>query len=307
MALTNQSDILLESGTNELEIVMFHVGTGMFGINVLKVREIIQPVEITETPNRHQNLEGIIRLREEVIPVIDLAKVLGYPPADQPEHDKFIIGELNQRKVAFHVHSVSRIHRISWEQIEKPGDLSQGHDANTIGIVKMDQGMALLLDYEKIVMDIAPKTEIQSIQKNEDQVNDRSNKKLMIVEDSPVLRKLLADTLEEAGYTSIVVYQDGKEAWDFVNGLVKTEDIDASDIRIPDAIITDLEMPRMDGHQLTLKIKEHSKLQHLPVVIFSSLITEDLYHKGERVGADAQISKPEISQLVEEMDKLILN
>ncbi|SDH51981.1 chemotaxis protein [Alteribacillus bidgolensis] len=304
MAVTNQSDILLESGTNELEIVMFNVGTGTFGINVLKVREILQPVEITETPNRHKHLEGIVRLREEVIPVIDLAKVLGYPPADQPEYDKFIIAELNQMKVAFHVHSVSRIHRISWEQIEKPGDLSQGHDANTIGIVKMDQGMSLLLDYEKIVMDIAPSSEMQGIQRNDEHVKDRAHKTLMIIEDSPILRKLLENTLEDAGYTSSVLYQDGKEAWDYISSLTETDGSDNK--RLPDLIITDLEMPRMDGHHLTIKIKEHEELKHLPVVIFSSLITEDLYHKGERVGANAQVSKPEIGKLVDEIDKLIL-
>ncbi|WP_158736417.1 chemotaxis protein [Alteribacillus sp. YIM 98480] len=304
MAVTNQSDILLESGTNELEIVMFNVGTGTFGINVLKVREILQPVDITETPNRHEHLEGVIRLREEVIPVIDLAKVLGYPPADHPKYDKFIIAELNQMKVAFHVHSVSRIHRISWEQIEKPGDLSKGHDANTIGIVKMEQGMSLLLDYEKIVMDIAPSSEMQGIKRNDEHAKERAHKTLMIVEDSPVLRKLLEDTLEDAGYTSSVLYQDGKEAWDYIGSLTETDGTDNK--RLPDLIITDLEMPRMDGHHLTIKIKEHEELQHLPVVIFSSLITEDLYHKGERVGANAQVSKPEIGKLVDEIDKLIL-
>nr|WP_093338012.1 chemotaxis protein [Salibacterium halotolerans] len=280
---------------------MFNVGSGMFGINVLKVREIIQPVEVTETPNRHEHLEGVVRLREEVIPVVDLAKVLGYPPSEDPYNDKFIISELNQMKVAFHVHAVSRIHRISWEQIEKPGELSQGHDANTIGIVKMEENISLLLDYEKIVMDIAPESGVSLPKGKSIQYKDRTQKQLMIVEDSPILRQMLEDVLEQAGYVNSYVYEDGREAWDFIES--KEEDPST----LPDLIITDLEMPRMDGHHLTSKVKNHPAFKQVPVVIFSSLITEDLYHKGEKVGADAQISKPEIVNLVDRIDSMILS
>ena len=123
--MSSNNNILLESGTNELEIVMFKIANGTFGINVLKVREIINPLPITETPNADQNVEGVIRLRDEVIPVVNLAKVLNRSESINPENDKFIISELNKMKVAFHVHSVSQIHRISWEQIEKPSELSQ--------------------------------------------------------------------------------------------------------------------------------------------------------------------------------------
>ncbi|MFB5663094.1 chemotaxis protein [Alteribacillus sp. HJP-4] len=298
MSVTNQTDILLDSGTNELEIVMFMVGTGTFGINVLKVREIIQPVEITETPNRHSHMKGIIRLRKEVIPVIDLAEVLEYQAPEQTGQDKFIIGELNKMKVAFHVHSVSRIHRISWEQIEKPGELSRGHQAHTIGIVKLEQRMALLLDYEKIVMDIAPQAGIDKQALTQLPSKDRSIKSIYIAEDSPVLRKLLEDTLCEAGYTSLHIFEDGKEAWQALQSKAAEEEI-------IDLLITDIEMPKMDGHHLTVRIKEDPVLKHLPVVIFSSLISEDLYHKGSKVGADAQVSKPEILELVQELDKLL--
>nr|WP_091271137.1 chemotaxis protein [Alteribacillus persepolensis] len=302
---SHASNILLETGTNELEIVMFTVGASTFGINVLKVREIIPAMKVTETPNRHEHLEGIIRLREEVIPVIDLAKVLEYPASQQPEYDKFIIAELNQTKVAFHVHSVSRIHRISWEQIEKPNNLSKGHDANTNGIVKMEKEMALLLDYEKIVMDISPPTEMAPPKADQAREKEREEKLLMIVEDSAVLRQLLEDTLQESGYTNCIVYPDGKEALDALLSAISSEPAAAN--KLPDAIITDIEMPRMDGHHLTMKVTNHQDLQHIPVIIFSSLITEDLFHKGEKVGASAQVSKPEIVQLVDCIDQAILD
>ena len=144
------TDILLESGTNELEVVMFKVGNGDFGINVLKVREIINAMEVVPIPNSHENVEGIIRLREEVLPVVDLAQVLNIEASNDPSKDKFIIAELNQIKIAFRVHHVSRIHRISWEQIEKPSELSAGEQAYAIGIIKLEDRMSILLDFEKI-------------------------------------------------------------------------------------------------------------------------------------------------------------
>ncbi len=158
--MSEHKGILLESGTNELEVIAFSIDEGIFGINVLKVREIINPLPIVKVPNSHQYVEGIIRLRDEVITVVDLARVIGFPPSQDSERDKFIVAELNQMKVAFHVHSVSRIHRISWEQIEKPTELSKGLEASTIGVVKMDEQMILLLDYEKIVVDINPNSGI---------------------------------------------------------------------------------------------------------------------------------------------------
>lgn len=296
--------ILLESGTNELEIVMFKVGTGTFGINVLKVREIINPLPITETPNGHPHVEGIIRLRQEVIPVIDLAKVLNYPPSENPAKDKFIISELNKMKVAFHVHSVSRIHRISWEQIEKPSELSAGEQGHTIGIVKMEDEMSLLLDFEKIVTDISPESGVNVESLKVLGPRERSKKKIVAAEDSAILRKLLADTLGEAGYENVLFFENGKLAWDYLEKIANDETRDPKEV--VHLILTDIEMPQMDGHHLTVKVKEHPRLKDIPVIIFSSLITEDLYHKGEKVGASAQVSKPEIVELVEKIDELII-
>ncbi|GAE35755.1 chemotaxis protein [Halalkalibacter akibai] len=305
MSETTKSNILLESGTNELEIIMFTVHNSTFGINVLKVREIINPLPITPTPNGHENVEGIIRLRQEVIPVVNLAKVLNLPESEQPEQDKFIISELNKTKVAFHVHSVSRIHRISWEQIEKPSELSQGGISQTIGIVKMDDMMALLLDFEKVVVDINPEAGLSVDKIKALGPRKRSTKRILIAEDSAILRKLLYDTLSEAGYENLQFFENGRSAWEHLQ-LLAEEGSDEVRKRV-DIIITDIEMPQMDGHHLTVKIKGNKDLAHLPVVIFSSLITNDLFHKGEKVGADAQVSKPEIVKLVETIDKYVLN
>ncbi|WP_280771893.1 chemotaxis protein CheV [Salipaludibacillus daqingensis] len=288
--------ILLESGTNELEVIVFQVGNGTFGINVMKVREIIQPLDVTIMPHSHPNVEGVIRLRDEIIPVINLAKAIGFEESEHPNNDKLVVSELNQVKVAFHVHSVSRIHRISWEQIEKPNKLSQGLQDLTIGVIKMEEQMILLLDYEKVVYDIMPESGLSSRKLDGIEKKGRAQKKLLIAEDSPILRKLLEDILKESGYSQLMFTEDGREAWEYLQEQSQ---------RNIDLLITDIEMPLMDGHHLTKKIKESSDFKALPVVIFSSLITGDLFHKGERVGADSQISKPEIDKLVQKLDQLL--
>lgn len=299
----NQTDILLESGTNELEVVMFTIADETFGINVLKVREIIQPIPITPIPRSHPNVEGVIRLREEVIPVIDLAKVLNLEPSEDPKKDKFIVSELNQTLVAFHVHDVSRIHRLSWTQIEKPNEFSTGTEAYAIGIIKLDEKMAFLLDFEKILVEINPDSGVNIDKLKVLGPRERSEKRLLVAEDSAVLRKMLEDTLFEAGYENVRFFENGQLAWDYLSKLAEEEENPLEHIQL---IITDIEMPQMDGHHLTSRIKDHSKLKEIPVVIFSSLITQDLYHKGQRVGASAQVSKPQIVNLVEEIDRLIL-
>lgn len=302
MSKTND-DILLESGTNELEVVMFKIGSGNYGINVLKVREIINAMELTPIPNAHPDVDGVIRLREEVLPVVNLEKVLGIEPSENPSNDKFIIGELNKLKVAFRVHHVSRIHRISWEQIEKPTELSAGDEAYAIGIIKLEEYMSILLDFEKIIVEIQPSTGVNVDKLGVLGHRERSQKRLVVAEDSPMLRRLLKETLEEAGYERLTFFENGKEAWDYLGEVI--EDEPDSIKHHVDLLITDIEMPQMDGHHLTDLIKKDNRLKDLPVIVFSSLITDDLYHKGDKVGADAQVSKPEIVDLVQEIDALV--
>ncbi|TKC18479.1 chemotaxis protein [Robertmurraya kyonggiensis] len=295
--------ILLESGTNELEIVEFTIGKNKFGINVIKVKEIINPVAITQIPHAHPNVEGIIELRGEVLPVVDVAAALGFPKSTNPEQDKFIVAEFNKQKVVFHVHTVTQIHRISWDQIEKPSDMYQGADSQVIGVIKMNGEMILLLDFEKIVVEINPESGINVQQVKKLGERQRSNKRLVVAEDSPLLRKLLHDTLAEAGFNQVEFFENGRDALEYLESVVNSGQKVTDVIQL---LITDIEMPQMDGHHLTKRIKENDDLAKLPVIIFSSLITDDLKHKGQMVGADAQISKPEIAELVLHIDKHIL-
>jgi two-component system, chemotaxis family, chemotaxis protein CheV len=295
--------ILLESGTNELEIVEFEAGTNKYGINVIKVKEIIQPQPVTAIPHAHPFMEGIIQLRGEVLPVIDIRKVLGIPDYKKDSQDKYIVTEFNQQKVVFHVDTVTQIHRISWDQIEKPSNMYQGSDSKVIGVIKKGEDMILMLDFESIMTEINPDAGIKVDEVKKLGNRTRSDKRIVAAEDSPLLRKLLSDTLSEAGYENVEFFENGKDAYDYLISQVSSKDIGKSDVSL---VITDIEMPQMDGHHLTKRIKEDSRLKNIPVIIFSSLITDDLKHKGERVGAEDQISKPQINELVMKIDKYIL-
>jgi len=295
--------ILLESGTNELEIVEFEVANNKFGINVIKVKEIIQPIPVTFIPHAHPHVEGIIQLRGEVLPVVDMLRVLGIQGAERNPQQKYIVAEFNKQRVVFHVDNVTQIHRISWNQIEKPSDMYQGGTSQVIGVIKQNEQMILLLDFERIMVDINPASGISVESVKKLGKRERSGKRILIAEDSPLLRKLLFDTMSEAGYDNVEFFENGRDAYEYLEGIVKSGSDIAEHIQL---VVTDIEMPQMDGHHLTRKIKEHPDLQKLPVIIFSSLITDDLRHKGDQVGAEDQISKPEIAELILRVDQLIL-
>ncbi|AIS59105.1 MULTISPECIES: chemotaxis protein [Listeria] len=302
--MTEEKGILLQSGTNELEIVTFTVGENLFCINVLKVKEIIHPLEVTPVPDSNPAIEGVSQVRGEIMPVVNLARVMKLPEIE-PENTKFIITELNQMKIVFRVDEVHRIQRISWEQIEEPEKLSIGLEELAVGIVKLEGNLVLLLDYEKIIYEISGNADFAVT--GEDRITrkvNREEKTIFIAEDSQMLRQLLEDTLHEAGYTNLQFFANGKEAQEHIFKLLKEQKQQTFDN--VNLLITDIEMPQMDGHHLTKVIKEDEIGRDLPVVIFSSLITEDLEHKGAGVGADAQVSKPNIHQLINILDELVL-
>lgn len=302
--MTEEKGILLQSGTNELEIVTFTVGENLFCINVLKVKEIIHPLEVTPVPDSNPAIEGVSQVRGEIMPVVNLARVMKLPEIE-PENTKFIITELNQMKIVFRVDEVHRIQRISWEQIEEPEKLSIGLEELAVGIVKLDGNLVLLLDYEKIIYEISGNADFAVT--GEDRIArkvNREEKTIFIAEDSQMLRQLLEDTLHEAGYTNLQFFANGREAQEHIFKLLKEQK--EQTFENVNLLITDIEMPQMDGHHLTKVIKEDEIGRELPVVIFSSLITEDLEHKGAGVGADAQVSKPNIHQLINILDALVL-
>lgn len=302
--MSQAQSILLESGTNELEIVTYTVGENLFSINVMKVREIINPFPVTTVPESHHAVEGVVQVRGEILPVINLATALNLKSTKPLDQTKFIISELNQMKVIFRVDEVHRIQRISWEQIDEPASLSMGLEETTSGIVKLDGQIILLLDYEKIVCEISGTGYDNKSLAGLEQKTDRAEKVIYIAEDSAMLRQILEETLSSAGYTKINFFSNGAEALAQIEKLAKEQGEKMFEhIHL---LITDIEMPKMDGHHLTKVVKDSEIMNRLPVIIFSSLITNELFHKGEAVGANAQVSKPDIQELIGLVDKLVL-
>lgn len=298
-----ETNILLESGTNELEILEFKVGSNYYGINVAKVKEILPYQTPTPVPNSHENIEGIFMPREDIITIVNLGKCLNFPPKENTKNDMYIVTNFNQLNVGFHVDAVMGIHRFSWADIAKPDATLNNHgEGIATGIIKFENKLIIILDFEKIVSDISPETGLKVSEVEPLSSRDRNSIPILTAEDSALLRKLIHDCLNKAGYTNVISVNDGQEAWDKLcefknNGNVK-ENVQC--------IITDIEMPQMDGHRLTKLVKTDSVLKEIPVVIFSSLINDEMRRKGESLGADAQLSKPEIGQLVAAIDGILL-
>ena len=304
MANRKKDEILLESGTNELEVLEFTIADRHFGINVSKVVEIMQWHEVTPMPNSNPFIEGVFKPRKIIMTLINLSAYLGLPESDNPERDIYIITNFNNNNAAFHVHSVEAIHRISWENIEKPdASIYGGGNGLATGIARIDDRLVTIIDFEKIIMDISPELGIKL--SDIDRLGQRAqiSKPILIVEDSQLLEKMLVEALQKSGYNNVLCRTNGKEAWDLLNSFKALEGTISDYVT---CVITDIEMPQMDGHRLTKLIREDESFKDLPVIIFSSLINEEMKMKGESIGATAQISKPEIASLVELVDQYIL-
>ena len=295
------TNILLENGTNELEVLEFILDGNSYGINVAKIREIIPYQEVTPVPNAHPSIEGIFMPRDVMITAIDLKNCLQRGQSEGS--GLFIITNFNKLDIAFHVDQVIGIHRVSWGSIIKPGTtVSNAEDGISTGIIKIDGKLIIILDFEKIITDISPETGLKLAEIDALGERERNDVPILIAEDSPLLNKLIVDSLKKAGYHNLIHTENGKEAWDII---VDCKEKGTLEEHVK-CLITDIEMPLMDGHRLTRLVKEDDATKDIPVVIFSSLVNDDMKRKGESLGADAQLSKPEIGNLVKVIDSLVL-
>ncbi|MGE4291160.1 MAG: chemotaxis protein [Desulfovibrio sp.] len=307
----SQSSILLESGTNELELVEFYIDErlresgeiyrGHYGVNVAKVLEIIRPPRVSPMPDQtHDCVLGAFDLRNHIIPLVDLSLLLGMDRADQGDA-RVIVSEFNNVQTAFLVSGVTRIHRISWKDIEPPGaHVAHFSSENITGVVRQPEHLMLILDMEKIISELSPTTAMRMDEERMERFVEQDQVyKALVADDSDAIRKLMITVLTKAGF-EVTGLHNGREAWETLlaakaRGLGRGRPItDWFDV-----VISDIEMPSMDGHTLCRRIKEDPYLREVPVVLFSSLITEKLRHKGESVGADEQIAKPDIGRLAE--------
>lgn len=309
-----QTDILLESDTNELEIVEFRIDevdwSGnvvpcYYGVNVAKVREIIRLPQMSRVVNALPGVEGMIKLRDKVISIINLAKVLGKETGDLVA-DRVVVLEFNNLMVGVLVHSVSRIYRISWQNVEPPS--RSVHSDQVTGLVKMDDRIILVLDFEKIVGELCsesalrPLDDLELLERAEDA--NRAQKTVLVADDSNFIRHTLCSTLRGAGY-KVEEAENGALAWDMIQAKVARSTQEGTDIRsILSLLITDVEMPQMDGLHLTSLVRKNDVLKDLPIVIFSSLASEDNKRKWIGLGANHILTKPDLPNLVKVADGL---
>lgn len=296
--------ILLESGTNEIEVMEFTINDNLYGINVAKVKEILMPAPVKLMPHAHPAVEGIFRPRDIVLTVVDLPRYLLGAPCEKGAKDLFIVTNFNKMNIAFRVHTVVGISRISWQDIQKPDKtMSRGEEGVATGIAQCNGELVTILDFEKIVAEIAPETTIQMSEIDQLGPRQRQEAPILVAEDSLLLSKMIEEALHKSGYANVTMFSNGQELWNY---LQRMQGKSIEEVREKVAlIITDIEMPQMDGHRLTKLVKEDKLFSKIPVIIFSSLITEEMRRKGRELGADEQMSKPEIGHLVRVMDHLI--
>ncbi|ELS3555686.1 TPA: chemotaxis protein CheV [Vibrio vulnificus] len=321
----SSSTILTESGTNELEIIEFHLEkvlpngetkTCYYGINVAKVREVIQVPETTDYPNAQPHMIGVFSSRDVLTPLVDLAGWLGVPTRPEVERKFVIVTDFNKMTNGFLIDSISRIHRISWNDVESPSQfLEAGEQDCVVAVVRKDGNLIMILDFEKIIADINPELSMEkydvktdrSVDLNQRMVTKRNAKTIMVVDDSAFIRSLIQETLTSAGY-NIIACKDGGEAHDKLMNLIEVareENLPLSELI--DAVVTDVEMPRMDGMHLVKRLRDSEAYKTLPIVMFSSLMSEDNRAKALALGANDTITKPEIGRMVSLMDKYVFN
>lgn len=299
---TEKNGILLESGTNEIEIMEFTVDSVLYGINVAKVKEIMISAPVKFMPHTHPAVEGIYKPRDLVITVINLPRYLGIDSFEPSDKDLFIITNFNKMNIAFRVQTVVGIRRISWMDIQKPDKtLSGSEEGVATGIAQCGEDLVTILDFEKIVAEIAPETSIQMSEIEQMGPRERDQRPILIAEDSILLSRMIHEALKKANYTNTSMFGNGRELWERLCEIKSRGRIDEEAA----LIITDIEMPQMDGHRLTKLVKDDPQLKKIPLIIFSSLITDEMRVKGKELGADEQLTKPEIGHLVSIMDHLL--
>ena len=317
--MPEKQDILLETGTNEVEIAEFGIyhadGETLqhFGINVAKIREIIKTPNYMTIPNTHKDVLGVFKLRDKIIPLIDLGGWLNYKKGVDLEYSYVIVAEFSQDYFGFLAHTIETIHRMSWNDVLPPldieGEISKNCITGIVNLKGMNKGtVMMMIDFEKIVADINPEASLSII--SDKQIIDTLDAGLpkpqvLLAEDSGIIRDLLRGILEKGGFEVLAV-NNGKDAWEYVQQwkeASKEKHIPLQDL--VKLVVTDIEMPQMDGHALLRQIKEDPEARTLPVILFSSLIYEEIRRKGELIGADAQISKPEVGNLLTIVDNVL--
>lgn len=299
------------AGTNRLEVLLFSLdaeredsSTEVFAINVFKVREVLTVPRITRAPDMPKTVEGVVSLRGTTIPVINLMKC--HNPDTQEKPQILLIAEYNMQVLGFLVYSVDTIKRMDWEQVKEPPTLlSNRMNGLLTGIAELeDKRLAMILDVEKVLAETSCVYD-DMLYDNIDVALSGKDITVVYADDSSVARHQISRVLDNLGVKSISA-KNGKEAWQLLDGLASQAQARSLPVKdLVQLILTDIEMPEMDGYVLTKKVKDDPRFNDIPVMMHSSLTAEANETLGKEVGADIYVPKFDPVELARGVEKLI--
>ena len=313
MASQEQAGILLESGTNEVEILEFYVNGQSFGINVAKIQEIVQYRDdlVTKMPEQPSSVCGSYLMRDRMYLLIDMCKQLfNLETASTEGSDQrvVLITEFNKSSTGFLLESVNRIYRCNWNQLTPLSGYAKTNNLSALGTINIEGRDIIILDLESILSHVIPtfdrldKMNVEE-EAQKPEVTKREHAPILVAEDSSYIREHLVSNLQALGYANIQQFQDGQDAFEYIQEACKKAIADKKDPNsILSAIVTDIEMPRLDGLTLCNRVRRELNMEKLPVIMFSSLVNEQMMHKCKSVGGNACVNKADAKQLLKTLD-----
>ncbi len=300
------------AGTNKLEILLFTLGLDQrtkrretFGINVFKVREVMRTPEITQAPDMPPSVEGMVSLRGQLVPVIDLAKYAGIITDNKPEI--MVVSEYNGHTQGFLVEAVDTILRLDWSSMQVPPDMLTNQMGGLVtAVTELDSGkLVMMMDVEKVLAETTrtgDSIDDSMVIKH----NNLTNKTVFFTDDSAVARRQIELTFSAMGLKYIQSI-NGKRAWEELLRIAQSADIQGKSVKsMIQLILTDVEMPEMDGYMLTKMIKNDPRFAGIPVIMHSSLSGMSNQKLGQSVGVDGYVAKFEPHRLSEMVAEYLL-
>ncbi|MFN3578955.1 MAG: chemotaxis protein CheV [Pseudomonas sp.] len=275
-------------GQNRLELLLFRLaGPQLYGINVFKVKEVLQCPKLTLLPRLNPVVRGVAHIRGGTLPIIDLNKATGGPGLDDLSTAFVIITEYNYRVQGFLVRSVERIVNMNWSEIHPP-PRGTGRDHYLTAVTRVDDMMVEIIDVEKILAEVVPTVETISEGVIDKQTHaEATARRVLIVDDSSVARKQVARCLQEVG-VEVIALNDGRQALDWLKSLAENGDTVTSELLM---MVSDIEMPEMDGYTLTAEIRNDPRLSGLHILLHTSLSGVFNQAMVKKVGADDFLAK----------------
>lgn len=295
-----RQEILLETGTNEVEILEFYLGKQSFGVNVLKVKQILpySPSSITPTPESYRSVLGTFFHQDRSIMLIDLKKHLKIQKKKGDTRQVVLLCEFNNEINGFLVDGVNRIHRIFWDKIH-PAPYAIHRSESKITAIAYIQGQEMPLpDFEEVLGETMGGIEPFEITASNQKVEERKIVKILLAEDSRLYRNWMEAALNKAHFQNLKLFDNGLELFHSILAFKKDNKmVITPDKNQPLIIITDIEMPKMDGLTVCRKVKE--EFSEIPVIIISSMVSEQIIEKCKEVSADAYVPKSQMGKMIQ--------